>query len=172
MIPLRQHHHDGSPTAIMAMAGAARMQSTRPEAALDRFRSLAEEAGFPYRDFAREQCAVILWRFGRRDEALRTLRIHDHPIGEVSESDPDYARARAILRMAQAAVDTNHEIESGELLARQLEGARRIFERHGDLIGAVKIHRLKADLCSRRERGKAFGGLSTRWNARSTHTVI
>jgi hypothetical protein len=142
-------HYDGSPTAIMAMAGAARMQYRRPEAALDRFRSLAEEAGFPYRDFAREQCAVILWRLGRRDEALRTLRTHGQPAGAKSEPGPDYARARAILGMAQAAVDTGHDLGSGEQLAQQLEEAGRVFERNGDLIGDAKTHRLKAGLRSR-----------------------
>ncbi len=161
MIPELQLHHDGSPTAITEMAGAARMQYTRPEAALDRFRSLAGEAGFPYRDFAREQCAVILWRLGRRDEALRTLRTHGQPAGARSEPAPDYARARAILRMAQVAVDTGHELGSGERLAQQLERARRTFERHGDLIRDAKAHRLKAGLRSRWERGKAFRGFAT-----------
>lgn len=148
MIPGLWAYHDGSgDAAIVAMADAARMQSTRPRAALDRFRDLAGEAGFPYRQFAREQCAVILWRLGCRDEALLTLRIHGQPIGEAGEPGPDYARARAIVCMAQAAVETGgHEVGSGERLAQQLEYAGRIFERNGDLIMDARVHRLKARL--------------------------
>jgi hypothetical protein len=52
------------------MADVASIESTQPEVALGAFRNLAEQASFPYRHFAREQCAVILWRLGRRDEAF------------------------------------------------------------------------------------------------------
>ncbi len=152
MIPGLCSYDDGlGGTAIMVMADAARMQFARPRAALDRFRDLAGEAGFPYRDFAREQCAVILWRLGRRDEALRTLWAHGQRIGEVGEPGPDYVRARVIVRMVQAAVETGHEVGSGERFAQQLEEAGRIFERDGDLIMDAKVHRLKAGLCSQRE---------------------
>jgi hypothetical protein len=81
------------------------------------------------------------------------LRTGGQPTGAKREPGSDYARARAVLGMAQAAVDTGRELGSGEQLAQQLERAGRIFERHGDLIGDAKIHRLKAGLRSRRERG-------------------
>jgi hypothetical protein len=166
MTPGLRSYYDGpGDSAIMVMADTARMQSTRPRAALDRFRGLAGDASFPYRDFAREQCAVILWRLGRRDEALRTLRTHGQPSGEVSEPGPDYARARVIVRIAQDAVETGRQVGSGEQLVQQLEQAGSIFERNGDLIGAAKVHRLKRgwpELASRRRHGgTARGGLES-----------
>lgn len=155
-----QSHDDGSaPTTMFeVMADVAGIESTQPEVALGAFRNLAEQASFPYRHFAREQCAVNLWKLGRRDEALRTLRRHRQLIGDVGEPGPDYVRARVILSMAQAAVDTGHdEMGSGEQLAQQIEEARRIFERHGDLIRDAKIHRLKARLRSRDRQSRGGG---------------
>jgi hypothetical protein len=143
----RWRSHDNgsdSPTMLEVMADAARLESWQPEAALGRFRSLAGEAGFPYRHFAREQCAVILWRLGRRDEALRTLRIHRQLVYEESGPEPAYARARrSILRLAEA-MSSGRAEGSDE----QLGEAERICERNGDLIMVAKVNRLKARLCS------------------------
>ena len=143
---LQSRNGSDSPTMFEVMTDAARLESWQPEAALGRFRSLAGEAGFPYRHFAREQCAVILWRLGRRDEALRTLRTHRQLVYEESGPEPAYARARrGILRLVDA-VGSGRAEGSGEQLAAQLGEAERICERNGDLIMVAKVNRLKAGL--------------------------
>lgn len=151
MTPGLQSHDDGpAPTTMFeVMADAARIESTQPEAALGVFRNLAEQASFPYRHFAREQCAVILWKLGRRDEALRTLRTHRQLVYEESEPEPAYAPARrGILRLVDA-VGSGRAEESDEQLAEQLGEAERLCERNGDLIMVARVSRLRARLRSR-----------------------
>jgi hypothetical protein len=156
-----QSHDDGSaPTTMFeVMADVASIESTQPEVALGAFRSLAEQASFPYRHFAREQCAVILWKLGRRDEALWILRRDRQLIGDAGEPDPTYARAcHIILRMADA-VGPNRERGFDEQVVQRLEEARTICERHGDLIMVAKVNRLKARFRSRDPQPRGAGVL-------------
>jgi hypothetical protein len=125
------------------MAGAADIESTRPEMALAIFDDLAERASFPYRDIARERCAVILWRLGRHREAVRAYR----KSAEARDRESTYVRARhSVMRLAELDVDSDHGTNFDGQLGRRLGEAERIFERNGDLFMIARLRRLRAGL--------------------------
>jgi hypothetical protein len=126
------------------MANAAGIESTRPDTALVLFSGLAEQASFPYRDIAREHCAVILWRLGRHGEAVRACR---KSADRVDRSEPTYVRARrSIMRLAELESASNLGTRFNGQLAQRLGEAERIFERNGDLFMIARLRHLKSEL--------------------------